>query len=101
MRTVRAAGIVALYGALSACVLEAADIKLKDGRILKGNLAEVTGVAEQPNPAAAVPSQIVLIDSGLTRTYIAQRQIEPPIQLERRSRLDRMSSMSSTIRTGS
>ncbi len=56
--------------------LQAAEIKLKDGRVLKGDVAEVTGVAEKPNQASAVPPQVLLIDSGLARTYVPQKQIE-------------------------
>ena len=51
----------------AAASLNAAEIKLKDGRVLKGTVAEVTGVAEQPNVASTLPAQVVLIDSGLTR----------------------------------
>jgi predicted esterase len=68
-----------VWTAVVACAtagLNAAEITLKDGRVLKGTVAEVTGVAEQPNPASTVPAQVVLIDSGLTRSYIAQRQIQ-------------------------
>lgn len=68
--------ILYLVATLSLTSAFAAEITLKDGRVLKGSVAEVTGVAEQPNPASSVPPQVVLIDSGLTRTYTAQRQIQ-------------------------
>jgi len=59
---------------------QAATITLNDGRILRGRLNEVAGVAEDPLkpriPAGGVQVKpIVVIDDGLRRTYVPQRHI--------------------------
>jgi predicted esterase len=60
----------------AACgALSAAELTLRDGRVLKGDVAEIAGVAEDPNAVADV-AQIILVDSGLTRTFVPQRHVE-------------------------
>ena len=54
---------------------EAAKILLKDGRTLEGKVAQISGVAEDPNnpkiPAGGVAvTPILLVDDGLRRTYV-------------------------------
>ena len=60
----------------AAASLNAAEIKLKDGRVLEGDRGRGHGRGRAAQSGQHVPSQVVLIDSGLTRSYIAQRQIE-------------------------
>ena len=56
-----------------------AEIMLEDGRILKGDLAEVSSLAETPQPPTAAgmgPARlIVLVDDHLRRTFVYRRQI--------------------------
>ncbi|MFV2065626.1 MAG: peptidase [Pirellulales bacterium] len=60
-------------------------ITLKDGRVLEGRIGMVAGVAEDPNRPAKrfgeVDVQPVLIlDNGLTRTFVAQRQVTSVVE---------------------
>ena len=57
----------------------AAEVLLKDGRILQGRLGEVAGLAEvpqAPDPQGIGPIQsILLVDDDLRRTFVSKRQI--------------------------
>jgi predicted esterase len=60
---------------MAARQVAAAELTLRDGRLLKGEVAEISGVAEDPNAVSDV-AQIILVDSGLTRTFVPQRHVE-------------------------
>jgi len=56
------------------------EITLKDGRVLKGKLAPISGLSETPQPAAPDgegPLQlIVMVDDDLRRTFVSTRQVQ-------------------------
>lgn len=55
------------------------EIKLKDGRVLRGKIAKVAGLAEAPRAANADGSgpfeSIVLVDDDLRRTFVSDRLV--------------------------
>ncbi len=57
----------------------AAEVLLKDGRILKGSLGAVASLADQPqapDPNGAGPLRLILlVDDDLRRTFVSKRQI--------------------------
>ena len=55
----------------------ATEILLKDDRILRGKLVPVDSLADQPKApeAVGVIRRIVLIDDGLRRTFVPERQV--------------------------
>lgn len=78
-----------LHGAMGAVLLcvagwngavhpaAATEILLKDDRILRGKLVPVDSLADQPKApeAVGVIRRIVLIDDGLRRTFVPERQV--------------------------
>ena len=52
-------------------------VTLSDGRDLTGRINTIAGVAENPNAPAANVRSILLVDNGLTRTFVSKRQIAP------------------------
>jgi predicted esterase len=70
------------------CEVRAADVTLKDGRVLTGKLGKVAGLAESPMPNQTQdggPLQlIVLLDDELRRTFVSERQIREVKQEESR-----------------
>jgi len=58
----------------------AAEVLLKDGRILKGRLGVVSGLAdtlEAPDPNGTGPLRLILLlDDDLRRTFVSKRQIQ-------------------------
>jgi acetyl esterase/lipase len=60
-------------------LLSAAEILMKDGRILKGRLGMVNSLADQPMAPDAEMGPLrltVLVDDDLRRTFVAKRQIQ-------------------------
>lgn len=69
-------GVVAC---LACAAAPASEVLLKDGRVLKGKLAETFGLAELANasdPDGGHIKQIIFLDNDLTRTFISKRQIQ-------------------------
>ena len=66
-------GVVGPQGAL------AAQLFLKDGRVLQGKLGLLSGLAEipkAPNPDGSGPLQLIaLVDDDLRRTFVSKRQV--------------------------
>ncbi len=59
---------------------EATDIILKDGRVLSGSVARISGLAEDPRQApptqgAPKPRLITMVDDNLRRTFVPKSQI--------------------------
>lgn len=76
------AGVLAGFlFALAVCAKTspAAQIWLRDGRMLEGKIGLVTGLAEVPKPPRPEdqpePQLIVFVDDGLRRTFVSKRQI--------------------------
>lgn len=75
-----ALAVVAVGGALAVPPSSGAEeLVLKDGRVLRGNLGQVTGLVEIPKPLSEdgggeIPL-IVFVDDNLRRTYVPKRQI--------------------------
>lgn len=72
--------LVALYvtfACLGSQLAWGATITLKDGRVLKGNLAKVASLAENAKGPVApgMVRPILLVDNGLERTFIATSQV--------------------------
>ena len=69
------AGLVSV-GSLS---IQAAQIWLRDGRVLEGKLGLVAGLANVPKPPSPEdepePQLIVFVDDGLRRTFVSKRQV--------------------------
>lgn len=83
-KTCRLAAIaLALLSALAGAA-SAIQVSLQDGRVLKGKLGKVSGMAEAPQGAApdgAGPLQlIVFLDDDLRRTFFPQRQVREVAQ---------------------
>jgi predicted esterase len=74
-------GVVA---ALLGCLIlnqtaQAIHVFLKDGRVLRGKIVEITGLSERlasPSQSAGAVRPIVLINDDLRRTFISQRHIQ-------------------------
>jgi len=76
---------IALLGLLWPATASPSKITLTDGRVLEGRIGMVAGVAEDPNAPAkrfgAVDVQpILILDNGLTRTFVAQRQVTSVVE---------------------
>jgi pimeloyl-ACP methyl ester carboxylesterase len=56
------------------------EVTLDDGRTLLGAVNEVSGVADDPNSASSRAKQIVVIHNGLSRTYVPQTRLVPPVR---------------------
>jgi predicted esterase/tetratricopeptide (TPR) repeat protein len=58
--------------------LAAAEVLLKDGRVLQGKLVPLDSLADQPKAPDAVGAiqRIVLLDDDLRRTFVPERQIQ-------------------------
>jgi predicted esterase/tetratricopeptide (TPR) repeat protein len=58
----------------------AIEVVLKDGRVLRGKLGEVSGLAEVPQPPSPDgegPLQLILlVDDNLSRTFVAKRLVK-------------------------
>ena len=58
----------------------ATEVVLKDGRVLRGKLGEVSGLAEipqPPNPDGEGPLQLILLmDDDLSRTFVSKRLVK-------------------------
>lgn len=72
-----AALLIAACGSLPAA---AAEIVLKDGRVLRGRVGLAPGLAEKPQLArpeqgAPIPQLVVIIDDDLRRRFVPKRQI--------------------------
>ena len=70
-----------MAGGLVAERASAAEVLMKDGRVLKGMLGEVSGLADVPaildtNGDTGRMRSIVFLDDSLTRTFVPQRQIQ-------------------------
>ncbi len=55
---------------------------LEDGRVLKGKIAQVAGVADDPTDPRPLAGEvkvtpILLVDDGLRRTYVAKADVDP------------------------
>lgn len=61
------------------CSAEAAQIWLRDGRVIEGKIGLVNSLADVPKPPrpddAPEPQLIVFVDDGLRRTFVSKRQI--------------------------
>ena len=72
------AGIFVCSAGLS--FLLAAEVQLKNGMILTGNLGKIAGLAENPLSAKAADKTgaqlIVLVDDGLRRTFVSTYQVQ-------------------------
>ena len=71
----------AVAGSLVAERASAAEVLMKDGRVLRGMLGEVSGLADIPaildtNGDTGRMRSIVFLDDSLTRTFVSQRQIQ-------------------------
>jgi acetyl esterase/lipase len=77
-RIVTVGGIVAaawLAGAWFG-VASAAEIRMKDGRVIRGDLGRASSLAQNPNAKPEDIQLIVLADNGLKRTFVPFRMIE-------------------------
>ena len=72
---------------LSATAAGAATVQLEDGRVLSGKVVQVAGVAEDPSDPRPMAgevkvSPILIVDDGLRRTYVANRDVKEVLQAE-------------------
>ncbi|NLS91226.1 MAG: peptidase [Planctomycetaceae bacterium] len=68
-----------LSGLLLTQTAHAVDVYLKDGRILNGKIAEISGLAERytnPMLSAGAVRPILLVDDDLRRTFVSQRLLQ-------------------------
>lgn len=77
---IRLGTLVALVGCLMMPpTAHAIHVFLKDGRVLRGKVVEITGLSERlenPNQNTGAVRAILLINDDLRRTFISQRQIQ-------------------------
>jgi predicted esterase len=59
----------------------ASRLQMKDGRIIEGQLAQIGSIDDKPNPGI-IAKTTVLIDDGLRRTFVPQRQIQQANELD-------------------
>lgn len=68
--------------------LEAAEILMKDGRILRGKLGKVAGLADMPKPirpeSGAPIQNILLLDDNLRRIFVSDRLVREVLPDENR-----------------
>jgi predicted esterase len=73
--------LAVLWGAGAAGLSHATEILLKDGRLLRGKLGRVAGLAEAPRPSqpdgGGPIENIILLDDELRRTFFSERLIDP------------------------
>jgi pimeloyl-ACP methyl ester carboxylesterase len=80
--------VLALAGALPGPPAGAATLILRDGRVLRGKVAPIQGVAEQSGNAPPGGS-ILLIDDGLRRYFICKRDVLEVQEADDRQRQER------------
>ena len=73
---------------LAALPLRAATIQMKDGRTLKGDIGQTSGVADDPlQPSASAGevkvTPITIIDDGLRRTFVNKFRVRDIVDAER------------------
>lgn len=80
--------LTTVYSAGLLGISEAADILMKDGRILRGKLGKVAGLADLPKPIRAdsgAPIQnILLLDDNLRRIFVSDRLVREVLPDENR-----------------
>src|SRR4051812_36014021 len=59
----------------------ASRLVMKDGRVIEGQLAQIGSIDDKPNPGV-VAKTTVLVDDGLRRTFVPQRQIQEANELD-------------------
>jgi predicted esterase len=57
-------------------------LQLKDGRIIEGRLMQIGSIDDKPTGGKIVAKTTVLVDDGLRRTFIPQRQIQSANELD-------------------
>ncbi len=77
-RSLATAVVVALLVGAGPFALRADQVVLKDGRILRGNVGMVAGLAEVPQPPGPEgPIQMIrFVDDDLRRTFFSSRQVQ-------------------------
>lgn len=78
--SMRRALAVALIGLMAVRASFAAEVVLKDGRVLKGRVGLAPGLAEKPQlvrpeEGAPIPQLVVIVDDDLRRRFVPKRQI--------------------------
>ena len=77
---IRLGALAALLGCLMMPpTAHAIHVFLKDGRVLRGKVVEISGLSERlanPNQSTGAVRAILLINDDLRRTFISQRQIQ-------------------------